>query len=1114
MSVGTEGNTQASRSLPLSTSYIPDGNPGPFGGGTYTTYPTEPTLRDYENVFGPSARDIKDDLQKYKRHGRWHLPDILKGPNPWLTDRIDGLITDATNSPFTSVILPYRYFDNVDGKIKWNVWSFDEAMASRLPYEAAARTLTQSKRSFAGYAVRHGLAINLEHNFMMTPQGRENFQNQLKQLIGSIQYSNDLDVHMALILAPSYEKTQSEKYFGQSKTSPQICREFVDLFGFMQKNQNALDILIEESKIRLKTWGGPMPDFMLCNSKLGFQLQMIPERTNYLTQGPDGVKRLKQGPDLQSYRGLKIIHTRAFSLETGLEPRDMLRRRVRVAEYYRIPPSELNYKREFEFYNEARDNWFSLTFFDLLNMARKPAPEREDRLPGGSDHERINTILRMHGGGSAGEGAPEARGGRDDREALFDERDRQRPRQARPFMGGRFQAQGSGRGRLYKGALGVAGSGGRKRASVLGAPAAYHLKQTQMAPWNRLITEVGLQTETPTVKAQSQFLPNTSPLFFQLDSKTGFVFTSCTTTGIFKFEVGCDVLSEIVEAEDLSVDKKNFIINRAKIWPPWRGWNLLLDKLKTEQRFALLARPDIFEVKRSFYRYGIKIAGIPSSGYNQFLLAPFGAYDEPNNPRHMNAEFQGDNMILAANCHRSLLLTTETIDILMSQDVDGRFMFEGESLQMVTALIQYLKQETEKADHRKERSAHLSLKVNARFVNEYRKFQSNYCKENFIWTFPDSTGLEAYSDGNMCCGFTDGRGLYKSSIERIREAPYMLTLDLLAALCDEYDSMKSETQVQVAQHEETHLFGQIHQSFESVTVDGSFTAAFFHILQRRLRSDAFELHKSNSSYYDQVIADFKRIEAFKRTDNKLQNPINVKCSIQPLDQVQARVVEGEGSAEDYDMYAESFFKDIENAEGIKAPVPPDAGGGGDRPGGDGRHDLRPDHHPADIGGSEEESDVDIEADWHRDHPADPERPERPARPGHGPAHPPEVEPARPDHPEPGRAHPPARPPAHGPREDEIRAAQQEIERLRNELERMHGRRPPVPDDGGGTGYEIGLREATKNIEIVVLRPNIEHYMLGIIMGLAGENLGNTLWGQTELSVYDDSMHGVWGMSYK
>ena len=39
-------------------------------------------------------------------------------------------------------------------------------------------------------------------------------------------------------------------------------------------------------------------------------------------------------------------------------------------------------------------------------------------------------------------------------------------------------------------------------------------------------------------------------------------------------------------------------------------------------------------------------------------------------------------------------------------------------------------------------------------------------------------------------------------------------------------------------------------------------------------------------------------------------------------------------------------------------------------------------------------------------------------------------------------------------------------------------------------------------------------MLGIIMGQGGEGLGNTLWGQTELSCYDDSMHGIWGMSYK
>jgi len=52
-------------------------------------------------------------------------------------------------------------------------------------------------------------------------------------------------------------------------------------------------------------------------------------------------------------------------------------------------------------------------------------------------------------------------------------------------------------------------------------------------------------------------------------------------------------------------------------------------------------------------------------------------------------------------------------------------------------------------------------------------------------------------------------------------------------------------------------------------------------------------------------------------------------------------------------------------------------------------------------------------------------------------------------------------------------------------------------------------------EIVVVRPNIEHNMLAAVLGRGGiDDLGSTFWGQTELSCYDDSMHGIWGMSYK
>ena len=52
--------------------------------------------------------------------------------------------------------------------------------------------------------------------------------------------------------------------------------------------------------------------------------------------------------------------------------------------------------------------------------------------------------------------------------------------------------------------------------------------------------------------------------------------------------------------------------------------------------------------------------------------------------------------------------------------------------------------------------------------------------------------------------------------------------------------------------------------------------------------------------------------------------------------------------------------------------------------------------------------------------------------------------------------------------------------------------------------------------VLLIRPNIEHHMFGMIIGKGGsiDDLGALLWGQTELSCFDDAQHGVWGMSYK
>jgi hypothetical protein len=126
MSGLAEGQSHANREIG-NAMYLQTGDPGMNGGNqisTYTGTNTQPTLEQYENIFGPAARDIKLDQQRHKRHQRWHLPDALKGSNQYLTDRVDGLITDSTNSPFTRNILPYVYLENPDQKLKWNVYRY------------------------------------------------------------------------------------------------------------------------------------------------------------------------------------------------------------------------------------------------------------------------------------------------------------------------------------------------------------------------------------------------------------------------------------------------------------------------------------------------------------------------------------------------------------------------------------------------------------------------------------------------------------------------------------------------------------------------------------------------------------------------------------------------------------------------------------------------------------------------------------------------------------------------------------------------------------------------------------------------------------------------------
>ena len=177
---------------------------------------------------------------------------------------------------------------------------------------------------------------------------------------------------MALVLAPSYSKQVNDQYYMDDSVTKTL-RDYVDMFGFCQKNQNALDIVIEDTKQLLQSWGAEEPDFMLTSPKLTFQMTMTQEKTSYIAKGDEGAEILKQGPTISKYRGLNIIKSRAFSMEEGAAPRDVLRRRVRTAEFYYGPikysgNTEANAGRV-ELYDEFTDNFVSLTIDKIMQNA-------------------------------------------------------------------------------------------------------------------------------------------------------------------------------------------------------------------------------------------------------------------------------------------------------------------------------------------------------------------------------------------------------------------------------------------------------------------------------------------------------------------------------------------------------------------------------------------------------------------------------------------------------------------------------------------------------------------------------------------------------------------------
>jgi hypothetical protein len=330
--------------------------------------------------FGPPNGAVNSaPYDKYK-YTTYDLPEAYKGKNLYLRDTIDGLITGdiSQHTWYTSPsCLPYVYTDQIH--LQWNVWQFNRTLAGQVPHEGISRLITSSKRSFKEHTVRYGLAFYLEHGFMSTAEGRQQYARNLQGIRQCVQETNNYDVLATLLHSPRYDREYQIKHGEYSRPVSEVLRREVSEWAVVQKSGYGLDWLIEEYKEHLMRNGGVVPSVFIIPPRMAMFMTMAdPVKTQYITAGPSGQQTLKQGPSaLTTFRGVSVFKTHAFDVYADDLPINLLSRDMQVGEYYIMNDTlndhngYLTRMRDTIIYDESIDDWKRIRLSDAISNCRR-----------------------------------------------------------------------------------------------------------------------------------------------------------------------------------------------------------------------------------------------------------------------------------------------------------------------------------------------------------------------------------------------------------------------------------------------------------------------------------------------------------------------------------------------------------------------------------------------------------------------------------------------------------------------------------------------------------------------------------------------------------------------
>jgi hypothetical protein len=257
------------------------------------------------------------------------IPEQLLGKNEFLRETIDCSV-ERCEDFVTRLLLPVVRQKNP--KIQWSVLRMDQHLVGPVPAEGLSQLYTASKDIQGAVSNRRGLAMRIERDFALTPDGHSTVMMSLRGLMRGISSTVSLDGLVALMSLP----TGIASTAGMQYADYDACVEYAQA----QKQFDAMRLVVGRATSHMARTGLRPTVIVIPPGAMTYLL---------LTQNDAGWEQSDSGK--LRLRGCEIFESPVYP---GLDGQDSspLWRISEVGEMYYIPAEPAN---TISIYNEKKD---------------------------------------------------------------------------------------------------------------------------------------------------------------------------------------------------------------------------------------------------------------------------------------------------------------------------------------------------------------------------------------------------------------------------------------------------------------------------------------------------------------------------------------------------------------------------------------------------------------------------------------------------------------------------------------------------------------------------------------------------------------------------------------